>query len=116
MTKMAMRAGSISDQSNVSKPDPTPTPRSETIRQELLALLDRGELSAGELSRLMGQSEKEILGHLAHIQKSGRLRIEPARCRQCGFVFKNRARVRKPSRCPQCKSTHIEAPTFRVTS
>jgi len=94
------------------KSPPTPNPRSATVRQQLLDLLTRGELSVGELSRLVGKSEKEILGHLEHIQQSGRLIIHPARCRQCGFTFRDRARVRKPSRCPACKATHVEEPLF----
>jgi predicted Zn-ribbon and HTH transcriptional regulator len=33
----------------------------------------------------------------------------------CGYVFEERKRFTRPSRCPRCKKTHIETPVYRLT-
>jgi len=38
----------------------------------------------------------------------------PAECRECGFVFRKRDRLKAPSRCPVCKGKAISDPSFRV--
>jgi len=72
-----------------------------------------------ELSRLVKASEKEVYGHLAHIQKSvqaqgKRFVLEPCRCLSCGFAFKDRRRLTPASRCPRCKSSQIQDPVYRI--
>jgi transcriptional regulator len=32
--------------------------------------------------------------------------IEPAKCKQCGFVF-DEDRLAKPGKCPECKGTRL---------
>ncbi|MDP2645248.1 MAG: hypothetical protein Q8P24_09935 [Desulfobacterales bacterium] len=75
-------------------------------------MLIGGKYSSGSLSKIIGESEKEIYDHLAELKKSGVLIVDPAECRKCGFVFEDRERVKKPGKCPKCKSTFIEAPLF----
>ena len=95
----------------------------ETVRQEITALLEGGQggrpLSAHEISPLAGVSEKEVYGHLEHIRKSlnksaRKLVIAPAECKGCGFVFKKRVRLKKPGRCPVCRSESIGLPLFSI--
>ena len=89
-----------------------PREKNKTIRQELTALLIKGKYSSGLLSKIVGESEKEVYGHLEQLRKSGVLLVSPAECRKCGFVFEGRVRVKKPGKCPKCKSTFIEEPLF----
>ena len=91
-----------------------PQERHETIRRELMRLLEDGELSVSALSKEIRLSEKEILYHLEQLRLSGALIIIPAECRDCGYVFVKRERVGKPGKCPKCKGTHIEQPLFSM--
>ncbi len=38
----------------------------------------------------------------------------PATCKKCGYQFTDRERLKKPSRCPRCKSERIDPPRFYV--
>ena len=92
----------------------------KTIRQNMTGLLESGEYSARDLANAMGIREKEVVDHLGHIARSvaaagKRLRINACRCRQCGFVFKERRRFSTPSRCPHCKSTYLDPPLFKIS-
>jgi predicted Zn-ribbon and HTH transcriptional regulator len=78
-------------------------------------------LTSKDLSALVGISEKDVADHLVHLEKSlkaqgMRLEILSANCIQCGFAFKDRKRFTRPGACPQCRSTRIDPPAFRVTS
>ncbi|MFZ0134538.1 MAG: transcriptional regulator [Desulfobacterales bacterium] len=91
----------------------------KTIRQEMIALLEAGELSARDLSRCLGIREKEVYAHLGHIARSigaqgKKVVIRPSRCLNCGFVFHDRRRFTRPGRCPRCKDTRLETPLFRI--
>lgn len=90
-----------------------------TIRSALRQVLRDGALTARELSARVGISEKEVAGHLAHLarslrQRGERLQVDPTRCLACGFVFKDRARLDKPSRCPECKSQRLAPSRFMI--
>lgn len=90
-----------------------------TIRQQIIAVLEQGPCNARDLSQELGISEKEVYAHLPHVGKSvapqgKKLRIDPARCLACGFVFGGRKRVTRPGRCPQCKNQRIQSPRFEV--
>ncbi len=94
-----------------------PEPQSATLRETLKRLLRAAPLSVRELSAQLGLPEKAVLSHLHHLQRSlkgERLVVEPAVCRQCGFVFRKRERLSKPGRCPRCKGENIEPPRLRI--
>jgi len=102
-----------------SKEPYVPVERQETIRQKIISLLDGKILSAKEISADVMASEKEVYEHLEHIQrtinkKEHNLIITPAVCKKCGFVFKKRDRLKKPSKCPVCRSELIQEPLFSV--
>jgi predicted Zn-ribbon and HTH transcriptional regulator len=86
----------------------------------MIELLDNKEMSAREISQTIGIREKEVYAHLSHIARSvtaqrKKLMIIPAECLGCGFVFENRKRFTRPSRCPECKSEHIQNPVYRIS-
>jgi hypothetical protein len=92
----------------------------KTLRQDIIRLLRESELSARDLSGLLGIPEKEVVAHMAHVARSvnargGRLEIIPSVCRQCGYTFKDRRRFSRPGRCPRCRATTISAPRFKIT-
>lgn len=96
-----------------------PAERSETSRAAISSGLRAfgRPASAKEISALVGLSEKEVLDHLVHIQRSGRTRDEslevtPAVCKSCGFVFRKRERLTRPTRCPMCRGERISEPLF----
>ena len=99
--------------------EPVPAERVETLRQRIRALLAGPPLTLKEISGEVRISEKEILGHLEHLERSlhgqgGALVVEPAECGRCGFVFAKRERLRKPGRCPVCRGEMIHEPLFSV--
>lgn len=96
----------------MANPSSMPGERSRTIRQQLLDQLEDGPFSAAELSRLTRQSEREVLDHLEHLLRAGKVRTLPASCAGCGFRFEKRTRSKKPGKCPQCRSTRIRPPRF----
>lgn len=93
---------------------PVPPQRNRTIRQQLIDCLRHGPLSIGALSVDIGLSEKQLQEHLEDLRKQVPLAITPSRCLTCGFQFTNRRRIRKPGKCPKCRSTHIQEPRFAL--
>ena len=95
------------------------TERHATVRSALRQVLREGPLTARELSARVGIGEKEVFGHLEHIARSlrhssERLRVEPAQCLACAFVFTERTRLTKPSKCPVCRSERMDPPRFVI--
>lgn len=90
-----------------------------TVRQRIIQLLAEQEMSAKELSQRLGVREKEVYDHLGHIARSvaargKRLWVPPFECLSCGYVFRERERYTRPSRCPRCKGSHIQTPVYRL--
>jgi predicted Zn-ribbon and HTH transcriptional regulator len=95
--------------------------RSETLRQAIQRHLEVGPLTARELSARVHISEKEVIPHLEHLERSlrrseSRLAFDPAECLSCGYRFRGRRRLTRPSACPRCRAQHTAAPVFRLES
>ncbi len=93
--------------------------RGETVRATLRDLLRKGPATARDLSTLAGIRERDVAEHLAHLARSlaprgERLAVEPAACLACGYVFSGRTRLTRPGACPECRSTRIDPPAFRI--
>ncbi len=96
-----------------------PVERKETVRQKIISLLEGKNLSAKEISADVMASEREVYEHLEHVQrtinkKEHNFIIIPAECQKCGFVFRKREKLKKPSKCPVCRSELIQEPLFSV--
>ena len=91
----------------------------QTVRQRIITLLTEVEMSARDLSQAICIREKEVVQHLVHVEKTvavqkKKLVIRPFQCLDCEYLFKERKRYTRPGRCPRCKGTHVETPTFRI--
>lgn len=96
-----------------------PPARAQTDRERLARALDAGPATLRGLSQAAGLSEREVLSHLLHLQKSlrsqgRRLEITPSTCLDCGFTFQKRDRLTRPGKCPVCRSTRLSDPLFAL--
>lgn len=99
---------------------PVPAEQAVTVRQQIVTLLEQRTVSAKDLSMAIGLPEKQVYHHLEHIRRSFQqqrqtLRIDPAVCKKCGFVFEKRQRFQKPGKCPVCRGQAIEEPRFSLS-
>jgi len=91
----------------------------QTTRRQIIELLIEAEHSAKELSQKLRIREKEVYEHLGHIKHSAaaqkkKLKVIPAQCLACGYIFESRNRFTSPGRCPRCKGEHITDPRYRI--
>jgi len=88
-----------------------------TRREEIIEILEKRPITVQELATLFRVELKDILEGLEHIKlsiKPRKLNIEPARCKYCGFVFKERERLKTPTKCPKCRKEWIQAALFSI--
>jgi transcriptional regulator len=89
-----------------------------TRRRELREALARPR-TVSSLARELGLRRGDVEADLRHAIRSARaagerVEIEPARCRQCGFVF-GPEKLSKPGKCPACRGTRIYEPLISIT-
>ena len=99
--------------------EPTLRESARTIREAIHHELSAGPMTALELSSAVGIPHKAVTEHLEHLRRSAtaageRFEIDPASCPDCGFEFRERSRLTRPSRCPECRSERVVAPRFRI--
>ena len=73
-----------------------------------------------ELAHYFSIETKEVAADLRHIKKSvlpkhKLIRIH-AQCNNCGFLFKDREKMKRPSKCPKCNREDITEPRFKITA
>ncbi|MBP7147792.1 MAG: transcriptional regulator [Acidobacteria bacterium] len=88
------------------------------FRKELLELLRARPMTVTEIARLAEQPIARVRDDLQHLERTlrragGRLEIEPARCRSCGFVF-SADKLTRPGHCPRCRGSWISEPVIGV--
>lgn len=91
-----------------------PPLRDKTLRKQIADIISDGWWGAKDISSSLGISEKEVYEHLLHIAHNKGFLVEPPVCKRCGFVFKKRERLKKPSKCPICKGQWISEPLFSL--
>jgi transcriptional regulator len=95
-----------------------PVPR--TARQRIIELLAGTRLSSHQLAHMLGIPERQVEEHLPHVVKtiardrSRRFILEPSVCPDCDFIFRERTKLTRPSRCPRCRSEGISAPRYGI--
>jgi len=98
-----------------------------TLREKIIDLLLKTDkpLTATEIIELLGLpiNDKSIVyDALQHVAKTIRRRtmfkyelvMIPPVCKNCGYVFKELDKPKKPSKCPRCKSERISEPQFMI--
>ncbi len=92
-----------------------------TQRIEIEKILSKEEKTLIDMAAYFHCETFQILEDLHHIAKSIKPQRElvmlPAECKICHFVFKERqdkAKFKKPTKCPKCNSERILAPTFCI--
>src|SRR5438477_6020985 len=74
-----------------------------------------GTMRVGVLDPSLSGAERPALQDAVALRDRGeRLVIEPASCIACGYAFVRRARLTRPGSCPDCGSTRIDPPAFRI--
>jgi predicted Zn-ribbon and HTH transcriptional regulator len=95
-------------------------PPERTPRQRIMELLTDTRLSSHQLAQMLGIAERLVEEHLTHVVKTlthDRIRrfiLEPSTCPDCGFVFRDRTKLTRPSRCPICRGEGITAPGYGI--
>ncbi len=95
-------------------------PPERTPRQRIIDLITRTRLSSHQLAQMLGIPERQVEEHLTHVvktiarDKTRRFILDPARCQDCDFVFRDRSRLTSPCRCPHCRSEAIASPRYGI--
>jgi transcriptional regulator len=94
---------------------------SQTLRRHIIALLRGQAQDVRALSQALRVQEKEVCAHLAHVERSvaaagDRFIVTPSQCLLCGYVFEDRRKLTRPSRCPKCKRSKLQSPSFRIVA
>jgi len=93
-----------------------------TARQHLMDLLTQHAWTARELAGQVHLAERLVEDHLAHIIRSlerstsQQFEMEEPECQDCGYAFRNRTRLKRPSRCPSCRSEAVSSPRFSIVA
>ena len=82
-----------------------------TFRRDLVKILSAQPRSVSSIARELGLDRRDVEQDLRHAIRSAQAAghtvvVEPARCKQCGFVF-GEDRLAKPGKCPECKGTRL---------
>ena len=82
-----------------------------TFRRDLVKILSAQPRSVSSIARELGLDRRNVEDDLRHAIRSAEAAghtvvVEPARCKQCGFVF-GEDRLMKPGKCPACKGTRL---------
>jgi predicted Zn-ribbon and HTH transcriptional regulator len=91
-----------------------------TPRQRIIDVITGTKLSSYQLAQILGIPERQVEEHLPHVvktvarDKTRKFILDPARCQDCDFVFRDRRRLTSPSRCPQCRSEAIATPRYGI--
>jgi transcriptional regulator len=103
----------------IAKEPIIPEERYKTLRHRLMDLLKERPHGGKELSGYLRVPERDIYDHLEHIRKTMnkgdfKLIVTPAHCDKCGFVFYKRGKLKRPGRCPMCRSESPQEPLFFI--
>ena len=87
-------------------------------RRHLMQMLLNQPMTVSEIARRAGVLPGEVEQDLRHLVKSLRhgeheLLVTAAECRKCAFQF-SQDKFRKPSKCPECRSTWIDEPMVEI--
>jgi predicted Zn-ribbon and HTH transcriptional regulator len=87
---------------------------SKTRRERLEELLGKGSFTVEQLARFLDTPVRNVVDDLEHVRQSAGddFYMRPPECEACGFVFNKRRKIKRPSRCPECREERIIGPWF----
>jgi transcriptional regulator len=90
------------------------------FRKNLIDMLLGNPMTVNQIAQLVDESPSRVADDLSHLFRSlkhsdYKAVVEPACCRACGFHF-SEAKLTKPSKCPECKSTWVQEPKIGIAS
>jgi predicted Zn-ribbon and HTH transcriptional regulator len=97
-------------------------PPERTARQRIMELLTDTPRTTEQLARMLGLPARQVEEHLVHVVKtvardrSRRFIRDPSICLECGFMFRDRTRLTRPSRCPHCRREGISSPRYYIAT
>ncbi len=82
-------------------------------------LLASEPMTARQLAAALLLRERDVIGHLEHLQRSlrrgpERLVVEPPACHGCDYRYPGRQRLSTPGSCPRCRGRRIDPPVFAI--
>ena len=88
------------------------------FRKDLIALLQGNPLGLKDIAEVLEMTPRDVEDDIKHLIKSLKhsdyqLRVTPARCRKCGFRFKQE-KLHKPGKCPRCRESWIREPLLEI--
>ncbi len=97
-------------------------PPERTARQRIIEILTETPRTTEQLARMLGLPERQVEEHLVHVVKtvardrSRRFILDPSTCLECGFMFRDRTRLTRPSRCPRCRKEGVSSPRYYIAT
>ena len=94
-------------------------PPERTPRQRIIDAITGTRLSSYQLAQLLGIRERQVEEHLTHVvktiarDKTRRFILDPARCQDCDFVFRDRRRSNEPKPLPALSKRGHYRPALR---
>lgn len=89
----------------------------EYRQYKIKEMLEIEPWSAYKLANYFKVEAAEILKDLEIIKRAirpKRIEIIPAICEGCGFQFRNRAKLKAPTKCPKCKIEAVDDPLLYI--
>jgi hypothetical protein len=94
----------------------------KTRREKIVEILSKnGDMTLQELVDLTNSSLKMVVEDMDKVRKTiksenKRIKVSPASCMGCSYVFSGRSRISDPTKCPECHSERISPQRFRIVS
>ena len=88
-----------------------------TRREDIERILSEKEISLQQLANALRITMKELLEDLEHVKYSIRprkIKSTPAFCKKCNFIFREREKLKPPTKCPRCRSEWIQAAVYKI--
>ena len=91
----------------------------QTRRKEIIEMLEKDRMTVKQLADLFRVEPKFILEDLKHISISlknvhKKLKEQFSVCNVCGYEFRSREKMSRPSKCPKCRAEDITEPVFWI--
>ncbi len=89
-----------------------------TRREEIEGLLKQRPWTPKELADHFGVTIPEIIEDLGHVKRGAQasmlFKYQPPVCNSCGFLFKERIKLKTPTKCPRCRKEDISEARYFI--